>query len=334
MVAMKRIGVLCSGGDSPGMNANVRAVVRTALGLGLEVFGVERGYSGLVNGVARPLGSHDVSGIINHGGTIVRTARCPEFREAEGRARAAATCRRLGIEGLVVCGGDGSFAGAREFWHEHGIGVAGTPGTIDNDLAGTDYTIGFDTAVNTAVEACDKIRDTADSHDRVFVVEVMGRHSGSIALQVAVAAGAEVVLLPERPEIGADQAAQLMAQARAAGKTSMLVIVAEGAGTGQGVADAIDQALPGLSVRASVLGYIQRGGSPTGNDRVLATMTGSGAVRALVDLGAACCHHIGVINGAVTRTPLDEVVGKPKALPADLLTLVDVSSGLRLPHLA
>ncbi|MBI5834649.1 MAG: 6-phosphofructokinase [Armatimonadetes bacterium] len=331
---MKRIGVLCSGGDSPGMNACVRAVVRTGLGLGLEVFGVERGYTGLVNGVVRPLVSHDVSGIINHGGTIVRTARCPEFREAEGRARAAEHCRRLGIEGLVVCGGDGSFAGGRQFWHEHGIGIAGTPGTIDNDLAGTDFTIGFDTAVNTAVEACDKIRDTADSHDRVFVVEVMGRASGSIALQVAVAAGAEVVLLPERPQVGPEQVAALMAQARALGKTSMLVIVAEGAGTGQGVAHAIELATSGLSVRASVLGYIQRGGSPTSNDRVLATMTGAGAVHALVDLGPACCHHIGVVTGAVTRTPLDDVVGRPKPLPADLLELVDVSSGLRLPSLA
>ena len=331
---MKRIGVLCSGGDSPGMNACVRAVVRTGLGLGLEVFGVDRGYSGLVNGNLRPLASHDVSGIINHGGTMVRTARCAEFREAAGRAQAAANCRALGIEGLVVCGGDGSFSGAREFWHEHGIGVAGTPGTIDNDLAGTDYTIGFDTAVNTAVEACDKIRDTADSHDRAFVVEVMGRASGSIALQVAVAAGAEVVLLPERPEVGAQQAAQALVEARAKGKTSMLVVVAEGAGSGAEVAKVIDEAVPELSVRASVLGYIQRGGSPTANDRVLATMTGSGAVRALLELGAACCHHIGVVAGCVTRTPLDVVVGQPKPLPHDLLELVGVSSGMHLPSLA
>ncbi|HAZ62555.1 MAG TPA: 6-phosphofructokinase [Armatimonadetes bacterium] len=327
---LQRIGILCSGGDAPGMNAFLRAAVRSALDLGLAPYGIERGWSGLLSGDLRLLDSHAVSGIINRGGTMLRTARCPEFRAAEGRQRALRTCREHGLDALVVCGGDGTFAGALELHEESGLPIAAAPGTIDNDLVGTDYTIGFQTAVATAVEAADKIRDTADSHDRVFVVEVMGRESGSIALQVAVAAGAEVVLLPERPEIGAAQAAELLARARQQGKKSMLVIVAEGAGTGAAVAETISASEPNLDVRASVLGYIQRGGVPGSDDRVLATRLGYGAVHALVDLGADCAHHIGEISGHLVRTPLPEVVGRSKPLPLDLLTLVDVTAGLRV----
>lgn len=325
---MKRIGVLCSGGDAPGMNPNVRAVVRAALGRGIEVYGIERGYTGLVNGVFRPLSSRDVSGIINRGGTILRTARCEEFLRPEGRTRAAQACRAAGIEGLVVCGGDGSFTGARLLWHEHGLPIAGTPGTIDNDLAGTDHTIGFDTAVGTAVEACDKIRDTADSHDRIFVVEVMGRHCGAIALETALAAGAEVALLPELKDFGLDQAVARLRAAASMGKTSMLVIVAEGWGTGQSAADGIKAALPHASVRVSVLGYILRGGVPSSNDRLLASVTGAEAVKALVELGSGCCHHIGVISNQVVRTPLDQVVGRPRQLDPELVSLVDITAGL------
>jgi len=274
------------------------------------------------------LSSRDVSGIINRGGTILRTARCAEFLAPEGRAAAAAVCRRCGIEGLVICGGDGSFTGARLLHHEHGIPVAGTPGTIDNDLAGTDHTIGFDTAVSTAVEACDKIRDTADSHERIFVVEVMGRRCGAIALETALAAGAEVALLPERPEVDAAECARRLALAKAQGKTSMLVIVAEGAGSAPEVARVIADKLPGSSVRFSVLGHMLRGGVPSANDRLLATVTGAEAVRALVELGPDCCHHIGIIANQVVRTPLDQVVGQPKALDPELVAMIDVTAGL------
>lgn len=326
---MKRIGVLCSGGDAPGMNPNVRAVVRAGIEAGLEVWGIERGYSGLIKGALAPLGSHDVSGLINRGGTILRTARCAEFMHAEGRAQAAATLRARGIDGLVVCGGDGSFTGAQLIYREHGIPIAGTPGTIDDDLCGTDHTIGFHTAVTTAVEACDKIRDTADDHDRIFVVEVMGRRCGAIALETALAAGAEVVLLPERPGLGPRECAQRLRHAREQGKTSMLVIVAEGAGKGEAVTKVIADALPDAEVRCSVLGYMLRGGVPTVNDRILATVTGVDAVHALLERGAGCCHHIGVIANRVVRTPLSEVVGRPKIIEADLVALVDVTAGLR-----
>jgi 6-phosphofructokinase 1 len=326
---VKRIGVLTSGGDAPGMNANIRAVVRAGLAAGLEVFGIERGYSGLLAGVLRPFASHDVSGIVNRGGTILRSARCAEFHSAEGRARAAQVCALHGIEGLVTCGGDGTFTGARLLWREHGIAIAGTPGTIDNDLAGTDHTIGFDTAVATAVEACDKIRDTADSHDRIFVVEVMGRRRGDIALHTALAAGAEVVLLPECPAFDLAAGVARLRLAKEAGKTSMLVIVAEGAGQAGSVAQAIAAGLPGASVRVSVLGHMLRGGTPTANDRLLATITGAEAVRALTELGRDCCHHLGVVANQPVRTPLDAVIGATKPLEPGLLETLEVTAGLR-----
>ncbi len=318
---MQRIGVLTSGGDAPGMNANLRAVVRGAAARGLEVVGVERGYQGLIDGLLRPLTARDVSGLLNRGGTILRTARCQPFMQPEGRAAAAATLAREGIDGLVVCGGDGSFAGALGLHREHGIAVVGTPGTIDNDLSGTDRTIGFDTAVQTAVEACDKIRDTADSHERIFVVEVMGRHSGHIALEVAIAAGAEAVLLPERPDFGAAEAAAALAAAAERGKRSMLMIVAEGVMCGVAAAEAMEAMVIGSRVRVTVLGHVLRGGSPSSDDRILATRTGDDAVQALLD--GAHCHHIGVVSGAVTRTPFDEVLAVRKPLPPSLIRLVD-----------
>ena len=224
---MKRIAVLTSGGDAPGMNPAIRAVVRAGIGHGLEVFGIQRGYQGLIDGAVEPMTARSVSGIIHHGGTILRTARCRDFMDEAGRARAAAQLRSLGIDGLVVIGGDGSYRGAHALWKEHGVACVGIPGTIDNDIGGTQYTIGFDTALNTAVEAIDRLRDTAASHDRIFFVEVMGRHSGYIAMYSGLAGGAEAVLAPENPTDVAALVEELREMTRR-GKTSMIVVVAEG----------------------------------------------------------------------------------------------------------
>lgn len=303
------------------MNANLRAVVRAAWERGLAVCGIERGYAGLIDGRIQELGPRSVSGILNRGGTILRTARCEAFLTPEGRARAAQVLAAQRIDGLVVCGGDGSFRGALALHREHGVAVAGTPGTIDNDLCGTDHTIGFDTAVGTAVEACDKLRDTADSHDRIFVVEVMGRQAGFIALETAVAAGAEAVLVPELPEWGLDRCVASIAAARERGKTSMLVVVAEGAASAAEVAAAVRERIPGTHVRETVLGHVLRGGSPSADDRVLATRTGAEAVEALLEGDLA--HHIGVVANRLVRTPLTEVLAGRKPLNEELLRLVD-----------
>lgn len=318
---MRRIGVLTSGGDSPGMNANLRAVVRRGIERGLEVAGIMRGYQGLIDGQLCPLGARDVSGIIDRGGTFLHTARCAEFMLPEGRAEAARRLADLGIDGLVVCGGDGSFAGALKLHQEHGVAVVGTPGTIDNDVAGTDHTIGFDTAVQTATEACDKVRDTAYSHERVFVVEVMGRYSGFIAVETALAAGAEVALIPELPARGVAWCAERLEAGRLAGKQSMLIVLAEGAGGGEEVAAALTARLPWAKVRATVLGHVLRGGRPSANDRMLATRTGAGAVDALL---AGCgCHHVGVVANQLRQTPLAEVVGAKKPIDGALIELID-----------
>lgn len=317
---MNRIGVLTSGGDAPGMNANVRAVVRAAAERGLRVYGIERGYQGLLDGALRELTARDVSGVISRGGTFLRTARCAEFLTSAGRARGAAVLREHGVEGVVGCGGDGTFHGLKLLHDEHGFQVAGTAGTIDNDLLGTDHTIGYDTAVGTAVEACDRIRDTADSHDRIFVVEVMGRHCGWIALETALAAGAEAVLLPERPDLGLDHLVGQLEQAAARGKQSMLIIVAEGAMSGHEAGQAIAERLPAARVRVTVLGHLLRGGSPSSDDRILATRTGTDAVDAL--WAGNCCHHIGVIANEVVRTPLAEVLDRRRELSDELVRLV------------
>lgn len=325
---MRAIGVLTSGGDSPGMNACVRAVVRAGLKHGVRVYGIERGWTGLLTGQIRELTSRDVSGVVNRGGTFLRTARCLPFLESAGRARAAAAVREAGLDGLVVCGGDGSYTGALRLHQEYGIPVAVTPGTIDNDLAGTDHTIGFDTAVGTAVEACDKIRDTADSHDRIFVVEVMGRRAGFLALETALASGAEVVLLPERPSFGIDACVNRLRSARDQGKTSMLVVVAEGAAKGQVVGEAIDAGIQDARVRVSVLGHMLRGGAPSADDRILATRTGQGAVEALLDCGGDCCFQLGVVANRLVSTAIEEVLATPKHIDESLLDLLETSAGL------
>lgn len=275
---IKKIGVLTSGGDAPGMNAAVRAVVRSAISKGMEVYGIHRGYSGLITGDIFPMDERSVSDIIHRGGTVLYTARCPEFRTAEGVAKAKAKCDELGIEGLVVIGGDGSFRGAADL-SAQGVLCIGLPGTIDNDIACTDYTIGFDTAMNTAMEMIDKLRDTSQSHDRCSVVEVMGRGAGHIAVNTGIACGATDIITKEVP-YDLDAIANTMLAKKSKGKQNFIVIVAEGIGHAQDIATALQEKTH-IESRATVLGHVQRGGSPTVRDRVEATRMGYYAVELL-----------------------------------------------------
>ncbi|MCQ2459003.1 MAG: 6-phosphofructokinase [Ruminococcus sp.] len=278
---IKKIGVLTSGGDAPGMNAAVRAVVRTALSKGMEVYGVKRGYVGLINGDIEKMDERSVSDIIHRGGTVLYTARCPEFRTMEGVKKAKAKCDELGIEGLVVVGGDGSFRGAADL-SSLGMLCIGIPGTIDNDITCTDYTIGFDTAMNTAMELVDKLRDTSQSHDRISVVEVMGRGAGHIAVNTGVACGATDIITQEVP-YDLDDIANKMLEKKANGKQNFVVIVAEGVGHSTEIATAL-QEKTGIEARATILGHVQRGGNPTLRDRVEATKMGHYAVE-LIEQG-------------------------------------------------
>ena len=273
---VKTIGVLTSGGDAPGMNAAVRAVVRTALSHGMRVIGIERGYNGLLNGETYEMNLRSVSEIIHRGGTVLYTARCLEFKTEEGQKKGAEMCKKLGIDALVVIGGDGSFRGAKALANL-GIPCIGIPGTIDNDIACSEYTIGYDTAMNTAVEMVDKLRDTTQSHDRCSVVEVMGRNAGYIALNVGIATGAIATLIPERPYDLERDILDRMQFTQKTGKKHFIVIVAEGAGHAQDLANEI-QARTGIDSRATVLGHVQRGGSPTLRDRVTASRMGYQAV--------------------------------------------------------
>ena len=275
---MKTIGVLTSGGDAPGMNAAVRAVVRTAISLGMTVKGVRRGYAGLIEDDIFDMDARSVSDVINRGGTLLYTARCPKFRTEEGVIEAVESCKKHGIEGLVVIGGDGSFRGALEL-SRHGVPCIGVPGTIDNDIACTEYTIGFDTALNTAMEMVDKIRDTAQSHDRCSVIEVMGRHAGYIAVQTGIAVGATAIMVPEVP-VNIESIIRKINITKNNGKKHFIVIVAEGVG---GVEEIAKQIMAGTGVdsRATVLGHVQRGGNPTLRDRLRATQMGYEAVHLL-----------------------------------------------------
>ena len=279
---IKTIGVLTSGGDAPGMNAAVRAVVRTGLHKGYRMIGIQRGYNGLLNGECFEMNLRSVSNIISAGGTILYTARCLEFKTKEGQDKGAEKCRELGIDALVVIGGDGSYRGARELAHR-GIPMIGLPGTIDNDISCTDYTIGYDTAMNTALEMIDKLRDTTQSHDRCSVVEVMGRNAGYIALNVAIASGAMAVLLPEIPFDFERDILDRMRQTQVTGKKHFIIIVSEGVIDANELANQI-QAATGVDSRATVLGHIQRGGSPTVRDRVNASLMGYHAID-LLDKG-------------------------------------------------
>lgn len=317
---MKRIGVITSGGDAPGMNAAVRAVVRAALGRGVETVGFQHGWQGMIEGESELLASKKVGGIISQGGTMLRTARSSEFRTFEGREKARRTLEQERIEGLVVIGGDGSLTGGRMFSEEFKIPVVGVPGSIDNDIAGTDFSVGFDTAVNTAMEAIDKVRDTAYSHERVFVVEVMGRHNGFIALDVALACGAEAVLLPEMPFSLVDICESLQ-KARVKGKRSSIIVVAEGAASGQDVTQFIgDQT--GFEARCLVLGHMQRGGSPTSFDRILALRLGAMAANRLIS--GFTTEMVGIDRGAVIAHPLSYVLSMKRFIDPEKLLLVEV----------
>jgi 6-phosphofructokinase 1 len=316
---MRRIGILTSGGDAPGMNAGIRAAVRHALGRSLEVVGIRRGYAGLLAGELQPLSRAGVANIIQRGGTMLGTSRCEEFLQPPGRARAAAILRGAGIEGIIVIGGEGTLAGATLLAEEHGIPVAGVPGTIDNDVYGTDFTIGFDTAVNTALDAIDRIRDTAASHERLFLVEVMGRTCGDIALGVGVAGGAEDVLIPE---VGTDLGtlSRELKVSWERGKRSSIIVVAEHGKEGYvfRVAEQV-RALTGLEPRVCVLGHIQRGGTPTARDRILASRLGAAAVDLLLDGGGTMAAEVG---GQLTRVPLRATWEQRRPVPLDLLHLV------------
>lgn len=315
---MKRIGVLTSGGDSPGMNAGIRAVVRAGIHHGLEVYGIRRGYHGMIAGEIRPLAARSVSGIINRGGTILHTARCMEFMEPAGRVKAAAQLRSHGIEGIVVIGGDGSYRGAHVLHQEHGIACIGLPGTIDNDIGGTDYTIGFDTAINTAMEAIDRVRDTAAAHDRIFFVEVMGRHSGYISIIAGISGGAEEVLAPEEPT-DLPGLVETLRAGQEGGKSSMIVVVAEGddAGDALHIAQQVAEISEFKDTRVTIIGHLQRGGSPTAFDRVLASRMGVRAVEALLE--GESCKMVGIRNLKMVLCPLSEAWENRTEFDHDLL---------------
>ena len=304
---MKRIAVLTSGGDSPGMNAAIRAVVRSAVFHDVEVIGVFQGYQGLVDGDFKRLNVRSVAKILGRGGTILKSARCEAFLTVEGRAKAFDNLQKNKIDGLVVIGGNGTFTGALQFYNEFKFPVIGLPGTIDNDLDGTDNTIGFDTATNNVVEAVDKIRDTADSHNRLFFVEVMGRHNGFIALSTGIATGAIAVMTPET-EITVDGLVQVLAEGQKRNKTSSIVIVAEGnpSGGAYKLAQEVKQRTDQYDIRITVLGHLQRGGSPSCSDRVLASRLGVEAVESL--LNGAVNGMVGVVNDRLVHTPFEQAI--------------------------
>jgi 6-phosphofructokinase 1 len=318
-----KIGVLSSGGDSPGMNACIRAVVRTGIYHGLEVYGIMRGYSGMVENDIIPMESRSVANIIQRGGTILKTSRCKEFMEYAGRKKAYENLKKHGIDGLVIIGGDGSFRGAQIFSNEFDIPCIGLPGTIDKDIAGTDFTIGFDTAVNTAVEAIDKIRDTAEAHDRLFIIEVMGRDAGYIALHSGIATGAENILIPERKTEIEKIVAELSEKKRRH-KLVNLIVVAEGDefGGGNEVARVIKERLPQLEVRVCILGHIQRGGSPSCFDRLISSRMGYHAVESLVE--GRHNVFVGIVNNKINYIPLDEAIKKKQRISEEWLKIVKI----------
>lgn len=323
MSNIKNIAVFTSGGDAPGMNAAIRAVVRTGLYYNLNVFGIGRGYDGMVHDDIFPMDAKSVANIIQRGGTILKTARSDEFRTVEGRQQAYENLKKHNIDGLVAIGGDGTFTGASKFIEEHNIPIIGLPGTIDNDLVGTDFTIGYDTAINTVIDAVDKIRDTAESHDRVFVVEVMGRDSGLIALRAGISVGAECVLIPE---IKVDYEAMMDRLDRTRkNKASRVIIVAEGDDAGAfAVAERIKERFPHYDLRVSILGHIQRGGSPSCMDRVLASRLGVIAVEALLEGRRG--EMAGLIHSQTAFTPFNKAIKHIGTANENLLRLVDILS--------
>ena len=307
---IRRIGVLTSGGDAPGMNALIRSVVRSASANDISVLGIRRGYSGLINGDIIEMGARSVDGIIRKGGTMLYTARCKEMLTEEGLQKADDTCRYLGIDGLICCGGDGTFRGAQALSRK-GVPCIGVPGTIDNDIGCSDYTIGFDTACNTAIECIDKLRDTMQSHERCSVVEVMGRRAGHLALQVGCAVGATAICLPERQLDFDTEIVERMRIGRIKGRNHHIIIVAEGYGSAQEVADQIHEAT-GIDTRVTILGHIQRGGSPSAMDRVMATRMGYAAVRALME--GKTNRVVVSDNNIVTDIDIEEGLAQSKDL--------------------
>src|SRR4051812_34279055 len=320
---VSRIGVLTSGGDSPGMNAAIRAVVRTGIYYGLEVYGIMRGYQGLIEDDIYKMESRSVANIIQRGGTILKTARCKIFHKPEGRKQAYEVLKKRGINGLVIIGGDGSFRGAVEFSKEFDIPCIGLAGTIDKDIMGTDFTIGFDTAVNTAVEAIDKIRDTADAHDRLFIIEVMGRDAGYIALHSGIATGAENILIPER-KTDVEVLIESLEEKERRKKLVNLVVVAEGDefGGGNEIARIVKRRLPNIDTRVAILGHIQRGGSPTCLDRLIASRMGYHAVESLMQ--GRFNVMVGIVNNKLHYTPLDHAIKAKQKITSQWLKIVKI----------
>ncbi|MDP1745374.1 MAG: 6-phosphofructokinase [Bacteroidota bacterium] len=321
---MKKIAVFTSGGDSPGMNACIRAVVRTASYYNLEVTGIMHGYEGMIKNEFIPLGPKSVANIIQRGGTVLKTARSKRFLTIEGRQKALENLTKHGIDGIVAIGGDGTFRGALEFSKICDIPVVGCPGTIDNDLKGTDFTIGYDTAINTVVEAVDKIRDTAESHDRLFFVEVMGRDAGLIALRSGIGVGAECILMPETKTDIEDLIKRLEGGRKS--KSSKIIIVAEGdeAGGAFTIAEQVKKRLPDYDTRVTILGHLQRGGNPSAMDRVNSSRMGFGAVEAL--LAGKKNIMIGIINKKISHTPFENAVKHTQHLDPDLIRMLEILS--------
>jgi 6-phosphofructokinase 1 len=323
MNTIKNIGIMTSGGDSPGMNAAVRAIVRTALYHNIKPYGIMRGYQGMIEGDIKELKTTDVSNIIQRGGTILKTARSKEFMKDEGMQKAYNSLQKYGIETLIFVGGDGTIRGAEAFFTRYQIRSLALPGTIDNDLFGTDFTIGFDTAVNTAIDAIDKIRDTAEAHDRVFLVEVMGRDAGYIALYSGISCGAEHIFIPEQHETMDDIILKILDD-RQRKKLSNIIVVAEGDefGGAEQLSKIIQQRIPSLDTRVTILGHIQRGGSPTCNDRILASRLGHAAVEALIHGHSQ--EMLGIVNNKIKYTSFSNCVKQLKPMPSDLLDMIQV----------
>jgi len=321
---IKKIGVMTSGGDAPGMNAAIRSVVRTCAFHNIECVGIYRGYDGVIGGDYKSMDARSVKGIINKGGTVLKSARSDEFRTKEGRKKAFDNLTKAGVDALVTIGGDGTFTGALIFNEEYNFPVMGIPGTIDNDIFGTVNTLGYDTALNTVVEAIDKIRDTASSHNRLFFVEVMGRDAGHIALNAGVGAGAEEVLIPEE-DLGLDRLLESLNRSKQSGKTSSIVVVTEGDKIGKSVfelKDYVDEHMSHYDVRVSVLGHIQRGGSPSCFDRVLASRMGVKAVESLLE--GKTNYMVGILNNKMELTPLEQAIKGKSTINKELLRVSDI----------
>jgi 6-phosphofructokinase 1 len=321
---VKKIGVLTSGGDSPGMNAAIRSVVRTCAFHEIECVGIYRGYQGMIEGDFKEMNARSVNNIINKGGTILKSARSKEFMTKEGREKAYNHLIKAGIDSLVIIGGDGSFTGAEIFNSEYNFPVIGIPGTIDNDIFGTSHTLGYDTALNTVVEVIDKIRDTASSHNRLFLVEVMGRDAGHIALNAGIGAGAEEILIPEE-DLGLERLLDSLKKSKLSGKSSSIVVIAEGDKIGKNVfelKDYIEDHLPEYDVRVSVLGHMQRGGSPSCFDRVLASRLGVKAVESLLE--GKSNYMAGILNDKIALTPLEHAIKGHFEIDRELLRVSDI----------